>query len=62
MSHCLNCLKENIKGIIEGNIIGLIKGDTRSLDSGSYEPQSMLLVSPLIAAIVVPYRTLSQPL
>ena len=30
-------------------------GDARSLDYGSYEPLSKLLVSPLITPIVVPY-------
>ena len=36
MSHSLNSLKGDIKGIIQGTTIGLIKGDTRSLDNGSY--------------------------
>ena len=36
MSHSLNSLKGVIKGIIYGTTIGVIKGDTRSLDSGSY--------------------------
>ena len=40
--HCLhmvyspNTLKGNIKGILLGTTIGLIKGDTRSLDYSSY--------------------------
>ena len=32
MSHCLNSLK----GGCIGDYIGVIKGDTRSLDNGSY--------------------------
>ena len=35
MSHSLNSLKGVIWGIIEGSTIGVIKGDTRSLDYGS---------------------------
>ena len=35
MSCSLNCLKV-LYGTIWGSIIGLIKGDTRSLDYGSY--------------------------
>ena len=36
MSSSLNSLKGVIWGIIYGTTIGLIKGDTRSLDYGSY--------------------------
>ena len=36
MSHNLNSLKGVIWGIIYGTTIGLIKGDTRSLDYSSY--------------------------
>ena len=32
MSHSLNSLK----GVIQGTIIGVIKGDTRSLDKGTH--------------------------
>ena len=41
MSHSLNV----IKGIIYGTVIGVIKEDTRSLDSGSY-PDSWMRDSP----------------
>ena len=37
MSYSLNPLKGVIQGIIHGSVIGLIKGDTRSLDYGSYK-------------------------
>ena len=36
MNHSLNSLKGVILGIILGTTIGVIKGDTRSLDYGSY--------------------------
>ena len=36
MSYGLNSLERNIWGIIWGTTIGLIKGDTRSLDYSSY--------------------------
>ena len=36
MSYSLNSLKGVIYGIIYGTTIGLIKGDTRSLDNSSY--------------------------
>ena len=36
MSYSLNPLKGVLWGIIHGSVIGLIKGDTRSLDYGSY--------------------------
>ena len=36
MHHNLHPLKGAIWGIIQGTIVGLIKGDTRSLDYGSY--------------------------
>ena len=37
MEYSLNSLKGGyIQGILQGSIIGLMKGDTRSLDSGSY--------------------------
>ena len=36
MSYSLNPLKGVIWGIILGTTIGVIKGDTRSLDSSSY--------------------------
>ena len=36
MSYSLNSLKGHIQGIIYGITIGDIKGDTRSLDNGSY--------------------------
>ena len=36
MSHSLNSLKAGYIGIIQGTTIGVIKGDTRSLDYGSY--------------------------
>ena len=35
MSHCLNSLKGGTEGIISGTTIGVVKGDTRSLDNGS---------------------------
>ena len=47
LSHSLNSLK----GGYIGTTIGVTKGDTRSLDSGSCE----LLVSRLITPVVVPY-------
>ena len=37
MNHSLNSLKGVIQGITHGTTIGLIKGDFRSLDYGSYE-------------------------
>ena len=36
MSHSLNSLKGGYLGGIQGTTIGDIKGDTRSLDYGSY--------------------------
>ena len=36
MSYSLNSLKGVISGIIYGSIIGFNKGDTRSLDYGSF--------------------------
>ena len=36
MSHSLNSLKGVIQGFVKGATIGDIKGDTRSLDYGSY--------------------------
>ena len=36
MQLCLNSLKGGIWGIIYERIIGLIKGDTRTLDCSSY--------------------------
>ena len=36
MSYSLNSLKVDIEGIIKETTIGVIKGDTRSLDNGSY--------------------------
>ena len=52
MNHSLNSLKGVIWGTIYGTTIGLIKGDTRSLDNGSYEvvhPQSICI--PIITTI-----------
>ena len=43
MNHSLNSLKGVIWGTIYGTTIGLIKGDTRSLDNGSYGDYSPLL-------------------
>ena len=37
MSYSLNSLRGVIWGIIYGTTIGVIKGDTRSLDNGSYD-------------------------
>ena len=37
MSYGLNCLKWVIWGILQVSIIGLAKGDTRSLDYSSHE-------------------------
>ena len=37
MSHSLNSLQGDIWGVILWGTIGAIKGDTRSLDSSSYE-------------------------
>ena len=37
MSHSLNSLKGGYIGSYMGTTIGDIKGDTRSLDNGSYE-------------------------
>ena len=37
MSYSLNSLKGVQKGIILGTTIGVTKGDTRSLDNGSYD-------------------------
>ena len=51
MSYSLNSLKGVIYGILWGTIIGVIKGDTRSLDNGSYELQSKL-VSSLVTRIL----------
>ena len=39
MSYSLNSLKGINKRILLGTIIGLIKGDTRSLDCNHYNPQ-----------------------
>ena len=36
LSFGLNSLKGVIQGIIWGSVVGAIKGDTRSLDYGSY--------------------------
>ena len=36
MTYTLNSLKGVIQGIIQGTTIGVIKGDTRSLDNSSY--------------------------
>ena len=36
LSHSLKSLKGVLQGIIQGNTIGVIKGDTRSLDNGSF--------------------------
>ena len=36
MNHSLNSLHGDCKGTIYGSIMGVIKGDTRSLDCGSY--------------------------
>ena len=36
MSHSLKSFKGGYIGIIQGTTIGVIKGDTRSLDYGSY--------------------------
>ena len=36
MSYSLNSLKGDIWGILWGTTIGAIRGDTRSLDNGSY--------------------------
>ena len=41
MSYNLKSLKGNIQGIILGTAIGPIKGDTRSLDNGSYKANDM---------------------
>ena len=41
MSHSLNSLKEGYIGDYLGTTIGLIKGDTRSLDYSSYELNSL---------------------
>ena len=38
MYYSLNSLKGVIWGLISGITIGVIKGDTRSLDNGSHEP------------------------
>ena len=39
MSYSLNSLKGVIWGIILGTTLGLIKGDTRSLDNGLYSDE-----------------------
>ena len=36
MSHCFNSLKGGTEGIISGTTTVIVKGDTRSLDNGSY--------------------------
>ena len=36
MSYSLNSLKGGYIGLIEGTIMGVMKGDTRSLDHGSH--------------------------
>ena len=41
MSYSLNSLGKVIWGIIYGTTIGVMKGDTRSLDYGSYELYSL---------------------
>ena len=43
MSYSLNSLKGGYKGDYIGGIIGVIKGDTRSLDYSSYEDYIPLL-------------------
>ena len=43
MNHSLNSLKGVEKGIIYGTTLGLIKGDTRSLDYSSYASHAILI-------------------
>ena len=43
ISNSLNSLEGGYIGDYMGTTIGVIKGDTRSLDNGSYELQSKLL-------------------
>ena len=45
MSYSLNSLKGGYIGDYMGTTIGVIKGDTRSLDSSSHVVQSPLVVS-----------------
>ena len=43
MSFRLHSLKGAIEGIIQGTTIGVLKGDTRSLDYGSYREKQGVL-------------------
>ena len=53
MSHNLNSLKGVIWGIIYGTTIGVIKGDTRSLDYSSCDfPFSRLFDSPFRRSVL----------
>ena len=36
MNHSLNSLKRVVEGILQGTTIGVMKGDTGSLDNGAY--------------------------
>ena len=45
MSYNLNSLKGDYTGIVQGTTIGVIKGDTRSLDYSSY-------VQPLVSSLL----------
>ena len=45
MSYSLNSLKGVMEGTILGTTIGLIKGDTRSLDYSSYELCNLLALN-----------------
>ena len=47
MNHRLNSFKGVIWAIIQGTTIGVIKGDSRSLDYSPYETPSHALMSDL---------------
>ena len=44
MSHSLNSLKGVIQGILYRGIIRGLKGDARSLDSGSYDFRTIFIL------------------
>ena len=47
MSYSLNSLNGVLRGIIYGSTVGVIKGDTKTSDYGSYEGRKRSLEAPL---------------
>ena len=56
MSYSLNPLKGLYRGTISGSIIGLINGDTRSVDNGSYNFPHHHLLQAIISDTKGPFR------